>query len=205
MLTLTVLSFSCRTANFSDHVRVYDNDTLIYHFMKDSAGKLLAYYDTLVCKIIVRRGVVRHDLNANRDVFYFETPHHPDTGATDIFTSDIPVNQFSYCFEKGDLYIGDHIGRTLNPIFMPMSMVIPDKVKAGKTYFYRSGDYKREFTFVRKEDIRWGEMLIKDALVFSIAFSSRQGLKTTDTVWLARTWGLVQWKRLDGYTGQLLK
>jgi hypothetical protein len=204
LIVLLQAIVSCSGYKIAEHFHPYDNDTLIYRFTKDSASITIAYNDTLVCKMMVRRGVILTHSEENRVIFYYQTSASSHDSQNDIFTSDIPLNQFSYCLDEGNLYMDNSIPVLSNKMIVPMKKLLPKKVKTGNTYEFKNGDYQKRYSLVSTEDLNWGPMFIKNTLKFAISFRSRQGFRTTDTIWMAKKWGIVKWKKANGYLGELL-
>lgn len=202
LLTVTTV-FSCKTIRLSNYLSVYDDEMYVYHFVKDSSGIIHSYDDTVTCKMLVRKGVLANNFHQNHDIFYYESSRAIDTSTVDIFTSDIPWNQFTYCFWKGNLYMGDDIVRNHNPMYGDMVRTIPKKVKFNSVYTYHNGDYIKSYRFHGLEDIAYDTNVVRNTLKVSIGFDSREGFKTTDTIWLIKKFGVFKWSRPDGYVGQI--
>ena len=191
---MTYLLTSCKSVKIQNYFRIYDNEDLVYKFQNDSSGMTSFYDDTLTCKIIVRRGVLGNRYDENFNIFYFDK-----SNLTNSPKEENPFYEFSYFFDNGNLYIGQHESRSFNPIFSSQfKFLIPNKIHKGDSFTFNGSDYKSVFTFIDIEDFQWHKLPILKCLKFSI---TEVYSKKTYFIWLTKKWGLVKWTKPNGEYG----
>ena len=177
-----------------NYFRTYDNEDLIYKFQRDSSRLTSFYDDTLTCRIIVRRGVLRDRYDENFNIFYFDKSNIINSPK-----NESPFYEFSYFFDKGNLYIGQHESKSLNPIpFSQFKFLIPSKIHKGDSFTFEGSDYKSVFTFIAIEDLQWHKLPALKCLKFSI---TEVYSKKTYYIWLSKKWGIVKWTKPNGEYG----
>ena len=185
---------SCKSVKIQQYFRTYDNENLTYKFQKDSLGLTNFYDDTLTCKIIVRHGVLGKRYYENFNIFYFEKSNLANSKK-----EESPFYEFSYFFDKGNLYIGQNEGRSLNPMFATQfKMLIPSKIKKGDSFVFTGSDYKSVFNFIGIEDFQWHKLPILKCLKFSITEVYANKIYY---IWLSKKWGMVKWTKPNGEYG----
>jgi hypothetical protein len=196
LLTLTALLHSCKSITIAKHIRAYDNEQFIYKFQTDSLGKLYYYGDTLTCRMLVRKGVLGKMNNKNFDVFYFEKP----VSANSTYDSN-PFDRLTFCFDKGNLYIGHDLSRGLNPMFgNKMVLLMPSKIRKGEVFTFKGSDYKFELIFLGFESLKWHNLGFQNCLKFSVNIGYS---KKTHYVWFSQKWGIIKWIMPNGNEGVL--
>lgn len=190
----TCLVISCKSVKIQNYFRTYDNESLVYKFQKENSGLTTFYDDTLTCKIVVRHGVLGNRYDENFNIFSFEKTNLPISPI-----QESPFNEFSYFFDKGNLYVGRYENTSSNPLFFSQfKLLIPNKIKKGESFIFKGSDYKCEFTFIDVENFQWHKLPTLKCLKFSI---TEVYSKRTYYVWLAKKWGIVKWTKPNGDIG----
>jgi hypothetical protein len=185
---------SCNAVRIQEYFRTYDEEHLIYKFKRDSVGFRTFYDDTLTCKVIVRHKVFWKQLDRNFNVFYFNK-----SNLTFSSMRENPFLNFSYCFDKGNLYAEQYFDKSANRMSgSEMKLLMPSKIKKGDSFIYQGSDYKGKFTFLEFDQIQWHNLGLQKCLKFSYEIAYP---KQTYYIWLTKKWGIIKWTKPNGDEG----
>ncbi len=199
---LTILFFSCKTANFQAYFPLNKNQTILFTKHIDSTDQTII--DTIICRESVAKTMIKstkrrillsdvlrdnYIINGKLNLYYFEKTAIDSNSK--IWMHDNSFAQRLYSFKSGNLYVG--YGWTKNMQYdTELDFLFPKRLKLNFDYHHRNGDYWKTFRYIKKETIKIDKKTYKNCLKMDI-YETLGESKKTATIWFARKVGIIKW------------
>ena len=201
LLTLSVMSYACKTVCLQRYLPVAKDKMIIFNKEIDSTKR--SSIDTLICRQFPAKLIFRPD----HFLRVMDQPSVSHTfGSVDIYCFKKPANDSVersglddcsfigkiWCYEHKRLYVRRFFYGNVG-VDVDLQLLFPARIRKNTDYKDRNGDYWKSYEYIGKESVAFNGTVYANCLKIDL-FETFGSSKRIGSIWLAKNVGLVKWE-----------